>query len=149
LFSRAGYADPTKFPPVNLLIGVSATDTPELHPKIAEAVVQMWQQTLGVTVKVETLDSKTFFSRIAKNPTEIFRSSIFPNNNDPQDFLKIFHTGAQFNYGGFSNAAFDKAIDQAEKDPDPAVRQVLYIQAEQILCGSEAAILPVYHTLYP
>jgi ABC-type oligopeptide transport system substrate-binding subunit len=149
LLTQAGYADPSKFPPVTLLIGVSSSDVPGFHPKIAETMVNMWQQTLGVKVKVETLDSKTFFSRIASNPTEIFRATFFAGNNDPNDFLSIFHTGGKSNFGGFSNSEFDKLIELAAESNDPAERQELYIQAERILCETETALIPIYHATYP
>jgi ABC-type transport system substrate-binding protein len=149
LLTQAGYADPSKFPPITLLIGVATTDVSGLHVQIAETMVEMWLQYLGVKVKVEQLDNETFFSRIASNPTEIFRTIIFASNNDPVDFLPVFHTGAKFNYGGFSNSEFDKLVELAAKNDDPAERQELYIQAERILCETETAIIPIYHTTYP
>jgi oligopeptide transport system substrate-binding protein len=149
LLAQAGYTDASNFPPVTLLIGVASSDVSGLHAKIAETMVDMWRQYLGVNVKVESLDSETYFERIASDPTEIFRAIFYTGNNDPSDFLSIFHTGAKANLGGFSSPEFDQLIELAEKSDDPAERQELYIQAERILCETEAAVIPIYHTVYP
>jgi oligopeptide transport system substrate-binding protein len=149
LLTQAGYPDANKFPSITLLIGVADTDVPGFHPKIAETMVDMWRQYLGVDVKVETLDRETYFSRIGSNPTEIFRAIFYTGNNDPSDFLTNFQTGAKANLGGFSNPEFDQLIERAAKSNDPAERQTLYIQAERILCESETAIIPIYHAIYP
>lgn len=149
LLQQAGYTDPSKFPPVTLLISMSGSKTPGFHVKMTEAMIDMWKQNLGVEISYQTLDRETFFSRINSDPSEIFRLIIYSDINDPDDFLKIFKTGADWNHGGFSNSEFDKLIDRAAKISDPAERQLLYMQAEQILCETEIAILPIYHSLYP
>jgi oligopeptide transport system substrate-binding protein len=149
LLGQAGYTDASKFPPVTLLTSVAGSDTPGFHVKITEAMVEMWKQNLGVEVKFQTLDRGTFFGRISSDPSEIFRLIIYSDINDPDVFLQIFQTGAEYNYGGFTNSEFDKLIDRAAKISDPAERQLLYMQAESILCESEAAIIPIYHATYP
>ncbi|MDP1624165.1 MAG: ABC transporter substrate-binding protein [bacterium] len=149
LLRQAGYTDPSKFPSVMLLISVASSNTPGFHVKITEAMVDMWRQNLGVEVSYQTLDRGTFFSRIDSDPSEMFRLIIYSDINDPNHFLPIFTTDADYNYGGFSNSEFDKLIDRAAKISDPAERQLLYMQAERILCETEIAIIPIYHSLYP
>jgi oligopeptide transport system substrate-binding protein len=150
LLTQAGYTDPSKFPSVTLLISTASSDVPGFHVKITESMIDMWQQYLGVKVTYEVLDRGTFFSRIDSNPSEIFRLIWKADFNDPDNFLKeIFHSGSQYNYGGFSNSEFDKLVDLASKSNDPAKRQELYIQAEYILCETETAIIPIYHATLP
>lgn len=147
LLAQAGYADPNKFPAITLLVGLADNNIP--HAKIAETMVDMWQQNLGVQITIETLDFDTFFTRIASDPTEIFRAIYYAMNNDPNDFLRNFHTGAKYNYGGFSNPEFDQLIELAAEGNDPAKRQELYMQAERILCETETAVIPIYHATFP
>jgi ABC-type transport system substrate-binding protein len=150
LLAKAGYTDTSQFPQVTLLIGVEDTSTQGFHDSIAKAMVDLWQQYLGIKITIERLDNKTFFDRIVSNPTEIFRLIIYAKeNNDPDIFLPKFHTGAQNNYGGFSNPEFDQLVELAAKSNDPAKRQELYIQAERILCETETAVLPIYHATFP
>jgi oligopeptide transport system substrate-binding protein len=148
LLAQAGYADAKNFPPAKLLSSVGTSDVPGFHVKITEAMVEMWQQNLGVKVTIETLDRGSFFGRIAANPPQIFRLIMYADTNDPNDFLPVFHSNAEYNYGGFSNPRFDKLVDDAAKISDPAQRQELYMQAERILCETETAILPIFHATY-
>ena len=150
LLARAGYTDASQFPAVTLLIGVEDTSAQEANDNIAKAMIEMWRQYLGIKITIERIDNDTYLDRITSNPAEIFRAFIYPREiNDPDSFLPIFHTGAKMNFGGFSNAEFDKLIEVAKNNPDPAKRQELYIQAERILCEMETAIIPIYHATRP
>lgn len=150
LLAQAGYKDASQFPAVTLLIGVEDTDAQGLHDSIAQTMLEMWQQYLGISVTIERIDNDLYLDRITSNPTEIFRGFIFSKQiNDPDSFLPIFHTGAKMNFGGFSDTEFDKLIEVAKTHSEPAKRQELYIQAERILCETETAIIPIYHAAYP
>jgi ABC-type oligopeptide transport system substrate-binding subunit len=150
LLAQAGYRDASQFPAVTLLIAVEDTSVQGVHDSIAKSMVEMWQQYLGVKLAIERIDKDIYLDRIASNPAEIFRAVIYPMEiNDPDSFLPIFHTGAKMNFGEFSNAEFDKLIEVAKQNSDPAKRQELYIQAERILCETETAIIPIYHATYP
>jgi hypothetical protein len=148
LLVQAGYSKPDQLPAITLLVGL-ASDSNIPHAELGEAVQKMWQQNLGVQVTLETMEVEAFFERIATDPTQVFRTIRFAVDNDPNDFLQNFLTGAKINYGGFSDPEFDRLIEQAAKSDDPALRQRLYIQAERILCETQAAVLPVYHAAYP
>ncbi len=144
--AQAGYADASKFPPVTLLINVGGDAAPGFHVKITDEMVKMWKQYLGVSVKVEVIDWNTYLNRIPSNPPEIFRLGWAADYNDPDNFLReIFTSGSQYNYGDFSNSDFDLLVYRARNSYDPAERQDLYIQAERILCETEAALIPIYH----
>ena len=87
--------------------------------------------------------------RIETNPPEIFRVGWMGDLNDPNNYLReLFVSESQYNHGNFSNTEFDLLVDRAAEITDPAERQELYIQAERILCESEAALIPIYHTIY-
>ena len=60
-----------------------------------------------------------------------------------------FFTQVQYNYGKFSNPDFDQIVERAAKSSNPAERQNYYIQAERILCETEAALIPLYHSTFP
>jgi ABC-type oligopeptide transport system substrate-binding subunit len=69
--------------------------------------------------------------------------------NDPDNFLKtLFRSDSEFNYGRFDNQEFDRLVDEAASTSNPAERQLLYIQAEEILTEQEVGVIPLYHTLY-
>ncbi len=149
LLAQAGYTEASPFPPVTLLTAAGSDAASSLHVKIADAIVQMWQQYLGVKVAVETIRPGAYQERIKSNPPEVFRLAWVADYNDPDDFLReIFHSGSQYNYGKFSNPEFDQLVDRAAKATDPAERQELYILAERLLCETEAVLIPIYHSTY-
>ena len=143
LLTQAGYTDLANFPPVTLITNPGKDG---INAKIGEEMVRMWQIYLGVTITLEVV-SEGYFDRVKTDPTEIFFSIWAADYNDPDDFLlENFHTGSQYNYNHFSNLEFDELVDGAAAASDPAVRQELYIQAERILCETEVALIPIYHT---
>lgn len=148
LLEQAGYKDPAKFPAITLLIGVSSTDIPGYHEKMAEMVTGMWQKNLGIKVNVEKLEFNAFADRIFTDPPEIFRTIFFPGNNDPEDFMRTFVTKTKNNLGGYTSSEYDRLISEAETVTEPAKRQMDYIEAERLLNEKDTAILPVFHLIY-
>jgi oligopeptide transport system substrate-binding protein len=150
LLEQAGYTDMSKFPAVTLLINVSGGGTPYFHTRLATEMAQMWEQNLGITVNVELVTVwEEYLDRINSNPPEIFRLGWVADYNDPDNFLReLFETDSEYNYGNFSNADFDELVKRAAESTDPAERQVLYIQAERLLCEIETAVIPIYHATW-
>jgi oligopeptide transport system substrate-binding protein len=146
LLKQAGYGDSSSFPAVTLLTNMTGEPAPGAHVKIADAMVAMWQETLGITVQAEVITWNAFNQRIREDPSGIFRYGWAADLNDPDNFLReVFHSGSQYNISGFSNSEFDALVDKARESHDASQRQKLYIQAEQILCEQEVAVIPVYH----
>ncbi len=62
----------------------------------------------------------------------------------PQDFLDIlFQSGAENNYGEYSNPEIDTLLEMAGVEPDSNLSLTLYQQAEQKLV-EDAASLPLW-----
>ena len=116
---------------------------------MANAMAEMWQTHLGVTVNVKTMKPPDFGNTLRSNPPEMFWAGwVVDPGNDPNYMINIFRSDAEWNYGHFSSTEFDSLFDQAASSHDPAERQDLYIQAERVLCEEEAAVIPLYHTFF-
>ena len=149
LFEQAGYTGTSKFPKVTIYINVAGQAAPGFHVKVIEEMISMWKQTLGVEADYKILQWGPFLDRVSTDPPAIFRLGWAADYNDPDNFLReIFHYGSQSNYGNFLNSDFDQLVDRAQKSHDPVERQLLYIQAERILCEEETAVIPIYHSTY-
>jgi len=62
-----------------------------------------------------------------------------------KDYLKLpCHSTDSDNRIQWHNAEFDRAVEEAARESDPAKRLELYKRAEQILCEEEAGIAPIY-----
>jgi oligopeptide transport system substrate-binding protein len=107
----------------------------------------MWRENLKVDVNVVVVDDwQAYLDLLASDAPVTYRLGWAADFNDPDNFLReVFHSRFEHNRGHFSDAEFDRLVEQAATLGDPATRQALYIQAERILCEDEAAIIPVYH----
>lgn len=150
LLAQAGYSDTSSFPKVVFLVNASGDTAPGARFNIASAMAEMWKTNLGITVEVQAIQSfSEYNNRLKSNTPDLYWFGWAADYNDPDNFLsEIFHSGSEYNYGNFSNAEFDKLVDSAAKSNDPAKRQELYIQAERLLCETEAALIPLYHATY-
>lgn len=151
---EAGYTLAT-LPPITFTVstGGSADATHEF-----EAVQQMWQTTLGVSVKIETVDFNVLLNDIpaaTNNPKGLQMWSIgwIADYPDPQDWLSLqFAKGAannNMNFGQNSSAdasqqaSIQDLMQQADVNPDSAARLQQYNQAEQQLVN-DVAWMPIY-----
>lgn len=125
-------------PPVTLLYNTS-----EGHRRIAEAIRDMWSDILGVEVQLLNQDFAVYLEQRAEFP--VWRAGWGSDYPDAHNFLfDVFHSSSQNNDTGFVNEDFDALLEEAALLTDPAERQALYAEAEQILVFDEAAIIPIY-----
>jgi len=149
LLKQAGYTDMSQFPPVTVMINYTG-DNPGRNVVISDEMIKMWNQYLDITVEQEIIsDWGVYLDRTSSNPTEIFLLTWASDYNDPHGFLQeAFESNSGYSRGYFSNSEYDSLVNKAADSTDPAERQNLYIQAERILCETEAAIIPIYHGTY-
>lgn len=115
------------------------------HAAIMQAIQQMWTDTLGVTVQLTALDSKTYFSKVHEDAPQIYRSGWCKDYSDADNFDNVvFHSGSSQNDTGFADADFDKLVDNARLETDLKARTEAYAQAEDILVNKVAAMSPIY-----
>ena len=108
------------------------------------AIIQDWHQNLGVEVTVRQLEPEVFPYHLKEEVDEMFISGWIADYPDPQNFLDLlFHTGAEYNTGNYTNPDLDTLLDQASVEPDETARLALYQKAEQILVN-EAPCLPLW-----
>ena len=110
------------------------------------AIIQDWQQNLGVEVTVRQLEWEIFSLPhfLKQEADEMFTFGWIADYPDPQNFLDVlFHTGADYNTGNYADSNIDTLLDQAAVESDNASRYILYQQAEQELID-EAACLPLW-----
>lgn len=149
LLAEAGFADGKGFPKVALTINNQDPN----FAKIAAAFQQMWKETLGVDVDINTEELAKFnddLTATANKPDDPAALSFYisvwgADYPDPQNFVsQQLRTDVGNNNGHYSNAEFDKAVDQADVEVDQAKRLSLYQQAETIAL-TEVGWLPLYY----
>lgn len=112
------------------------------------ALAEMWQQVLGVTIKVENLDYNFYSEQIfSGNHGQIFDGGWCADYPDPENFADVlFHSGAPQNHGGYSNLELDALLEAARIEPDVTQRISMYQEAERIIV-EDAPVLFTTHSL--
>ncbi len=122
------------------------------HQKIAEAIQQMWADTLGVNVKLTNQEWKVYLNTI-RDPVatpQIFRLGWCQDYPDANNFLKEdagFGGSANPSEGGgfnWNDPKYEDLLTQAALETDSQKRTDLYAQAEEILVKTDAAMIPIY-----
>jgi oligopeptide transport system substrate-binding protein len=137
LIADSSYGDVSNLPPITVTtLGWGGGISSEL-----EAVVYQWRQNLGVEVTVRQLEPERFFYHLSEETDQMFYTGWIADYPHPQNFLDIlFHSGADNNYGQYSNAEFDTLLEAAGVEPDRETSLGLYQQAEQLMVDDAACI---------
>jgi ABC-type oligopeptide transport system substrate-binding subunit len=107
------------------------------------ALVNMWQTNLGVTVQVEYLDPQDYTKEAVNQHGQLVNYGWCADYPDPQNFLDIlYHTGSDFNVAGYTNPQVDALLEKAQVEQDTAKRLDLYKQVEGILL-QDYAVIPI------
>jgi oligopeptide transport system substrate-binding protein len=143
--AEAGYPNGEGLMPLEILFTKDGG-----HDLIAQAVAKDWQRELGVRVELVQRETKTFRESLKSGNFMVSRGSWFGDYNDPTTFLNLSKTGDGNNDRGFSNAAFDALLDQAEREPTAEARLAKLTEAEAMLVNEHMPILPIfrYNQLY-
>ena len=104
-------------------------------------LIQMWEDTLGVTINVEQIDYDSFYDEIyAGNHGQILYLGWCADYPDPENFADlIFHTGNELNHGNYSNPELDELLESARVMQDIETRLALYQEIEQTIINDMPA----------
>jgi len=135
-----GLASAAELPPITLVFGNTTT-----HTAIAQAIQQMWADTLGINVELSALDTTTYFVTQQQDAGQIHRSGWCSDYNDANSFLyDVMRSDSSQNYGHFNSPEFDRLVDEARVLADPAKRLEDYVKAEDILVNQVVGMAPIY-----
>jgi len=119
-------------------------NTSDLHKKLAIAASSIWKKNLGVNVKLENQEWKTFLDTRHQGNYDVARAGWCADYNEPTTFLGTMQSNSSNNTSHYKSEAFDKAMDAALSSPDEATRATRYADAEKIL-DKDSVIVPVYY----
>ncbi len=141
LIAASKYGDVSNFPPITLTVEGYGNSI----PSYLGAIIQEWQQNLGVKVSVRQLEPEDFLYNLNQEKDEMFALGWVADYPDPHNFLDIlFHTGSENNIFEYSNPSLDALLDQAAIEQNSADRLAMYQQAEQLVVD-DAPCLPLFH----
>lgn len=136
LMSEAGYGpdNPLRFE-YRYRVGIA-------NKRVAVAVSNMWQ-TIGVQADLVQAEAKTHYAFLRKRDFEAADGG-WVAQGDPEYFTYLLQTDSlEMNFGGYSNAEYDRLTRQAEVTVDIPARFALFAQAEKIGLD-DAAMIPTH-----
>lgn len=144
LLAEAGYPNGEGFPAVEYMY-----NTDDRHKAIAEALQNMWQTELGVTVNLSNQDWNVFLKSRKDGDFQIARNGWIADYNDPCSFLDMWYTGGGNNDAQYSNPEYDALIDAAKSTSDQTERMAAFHKAEDLLIGQDSVLAPIYFYTNP
>jgi peptide/nickel transport system substrate-binding protein len=119
--------------------------------KLVEAIAQMWTR-VGVKTEVDTMPAATFFSRALRSEFSIRLTGWASDTGEASSNLiemvassnPAKGRGAVFDPERYGNPKVDELVEAAIATIDPAKREALYVQAEQMALP-EYPIIPIHH----
>ena len=144
LLAEAGYPNGEGFPAVEYM-----SNTADRHKAIAEALQNMWQTELGVTVNLSNQDWNVFLKSRKDGDFQIARNGWIADYNDPCSFLDMWYTGGGNNDAQYSNPEYDALIDAAKATSDQTERMAAFHKAEDLLIGQDSVLAPIYFYTNP
>ena len=141
LIADSKYGDVSNLPPITLTVEGYGNSI----PSYLGAIIQEWQQNLGVEISVRQLETEKFLYNLKQGKDEMFILGWIADYPDPHNFLDIlFYTGSENNIFEYSNPTLDALLDQAAIEQNRVVRLAMYQQAEQLVVD-DAPCLPLFH----
>ncbi len=144
LLAEAGYPNGEGFPTVEYMY-----NTNDKHKAIGEALQNMWQEQLGVTVNLSNQDWNVFLESRKQGDYQIARNGWIADYNDPCSFLDMWYTGGGNNDAQYSNKDYDAKIDAAKATAVAEDRMKAFHEAEDILIEQDNVLAPVYFYTQP
>jgi oligopeptide transport system substrate-binding protein len=141
LIAASKYGDVSNLPPITLTVDGYGNSI----PSYLGAIIQDWQQNLGVEISVRQMETDNFLYNVKQEKDEMFVTGWVADYADPHNFLDIlFHTGSEGNISDYSNHSLDTLLDQAAIEQNEIARLSMYEQAEQLIVN-DAPCLPLFH----
>lgn len=137
--AEAGYPNGEGFP--TLQLSYYSDDNVK---KIAEAIKEMWETNLGITVEISSADWGVFYSDVVAGNYQVCAMGWSADYVNPMSFLPLLYTDDVTNNCFYSNPEYDALVDQIKTENDPATFASLVKQADELV-SSDYPVIPLYY----
>jgi len=119
---------------------------PEQSLATAQAIAAQWEEGLGIEVELAIMEWGPYLDQLRADAPQAYLLCWSADYKSPYNFLAdVFRSDSASNYAQFHNPEYDALLTDAALEADEGAKLEKYIEAERILCETEAAITPLYH----
>ncbi len=141
--ARAAYAAAGYGPDAPLTVGLMF-DSGSIHERIALIVSSMWEDALGVEIRLEKREYGVMLeTRPRRDEWDIMRLAWAGDYDDPLTFLEIFRSDSSQNLAMYANPEYDELLDRAAIETDSERRLQLMTEAEAMVLD-DYPLAPLY-----
>jgi len=116
--------------------------------KIAEMLVQTWEELFGISCRLEDYNFNLVFSKMVKGDFQIGMITWKSWINDPFYTLAPFQSRKnQVNFAKWEHPEYKKLLEDSLKETIPENRSAYFQQAEKLLI-QECPVIPILHEAY-
>ncbi len=138
LLAESGYESTSSFPDIDLLTTNSDSGLRE-----AEALQAMWQENLGIKVRIMQREWTTYLQKQYDKDYDLCVGGWIGDYLDPTTFLEMWVTDGGNNNTGWGSDEFEDLLTKAENTADVPTRMKILSQAERRLL-QDTPVLPIY-----
>lgn len=138
LLVKAGYPNGKGFPEIELLY-----NTNDGNKIMAEAVQQMWQNNLGIKVKLKEVEWVTYLNTRDEKNFDIARGGWMGDVADPITYLEGWTSYGVQNYTGWESGQFDQLVNDSYHAVG-AERDKILLELEKKIMD-EMVVIPIYY----
>ncbi len=138
LLKEAGFPDPLKMPPLTLRY----FNRPAMK-LLAEWLQGLWKKELGIEVRLQGDETKSYWTSLAHDSAPLFVSSKGASYPDPDSFFRLFESAGYQNLGRWSDADFDRLVRESVSQRG-SERLASLVAASRRLLVERPAAIPLY-----
>ena len=142
LLAEAGFPGGAGFPALDYTVGSRNQD----DLLVAQALQQMWQQTLGVKVGIASVEFKVWLDLLRTKTFALTADTWSMGINDPVDMLALGVTGDPNNDAGWSHAPYDAAYAAIAASSDEPARRAAIAECERLI-ADQVPYVPVFFSV--
>lgn len=129
--------------PSTLDVTFSLAGTDDWFRTFGEYLQQVYQEELGVAMKISFNDWGIFYDNVQNGNYQIGYMAWGAYYNDPYDMLSLFYSDWDSIETGWASEEYDALVDEALSELDETRRMELYKQAEDILLRQDCVVSPI------
>lgn len=118
------------------------------HDAPAEALQGMWKDVLNIDVELASSEWASFQTLRDNHNYILSRHGWIADYNDASTFLEMWLSTSGQNSAGYINPRYDRALNNAKAETDPAKRDAYLHEAEDMLMG-DLPVIPIFFYTKP